>query len=74
MAVGGLPTEMLVSKRFKKCFPPQYRDITISDDTIIIQPKQVLPSTCPTLEVPPLELKYVQRELVTPLDTRRPPT
>ena len=74
MAVGGLPTEMLVSKRFKKCFPPQYRDITISDDTIIIPPKQVLPSTCPTLEVPPLELKYVQRELVTPLDTRRPPT
>lgn len=74
MAVGGLPTEMLVSKRFKRCFPPQYKDITISDDNIILPPQQVLRSTPPTLEVPPHELKYVRRQLVTPLDNRRPPT
>ncbi|KAL3799023.1 hypothetical protein HJC23_005162 [Cyclotella cryptica] len=74
-AVGGLCAEMLVSTRFIKCFPPQYRNITCFDDAILLPPRREdLLSNFSTLEVLPETLRYVQRDLVTPLDTRRPPT
>jgi hypothetical protein len=74
LAVGGLSTQMLVSKQFTRSFPPQYKDITCSDDSLMVPPRQTTPSTVPTLEVPPDNLTFVSRALVTPLDNRRPPT
>ena len=74
LAVGGLSAEILMSRRFTSCFPPQYKNITCSEERILLPPKQTNPLTVPTLEVPPDKLTYIRRELVTPLDTRRPPT
>jgi hypothetical protein len=73
-AVGGLSAQMIVSRQFTKCFPPQYKDITCSDDTIVVPPRQTTPSTVPTLDVPAYNLPFVRRALVTSLDSRRPPT
>ena len=74
LAVGGLSAQLLVSGRFTSCFPPQYKNITCSDEAIMLPPKQIDPPNVPTLEVPPDNLPYIRRELITPLDTRLPPT
>jgi hypothetical protein len=74
LAVGGLPAEMLVSRHYTKCFPPQYKEITCCDDATLLPPKQTVPSTVKTLEVPPDLLSNIRRDLITPLDIRIPPT
>jgi hypothetical protein len=74
LAIGGLSKELLVSKQFIKCFPPQYKDITCSDSSIIVPPRNDGSLSFPTLDVPPDALPYIRRELVTTLDARRPPT
>ncbi|KAL9187668.1 hypothetical protein ACHAXT_006046 [Thalassiosira profunda] len=75
VAVGGLSGEVLVSRRFTGRFPPQYKNFTCSHDVVLVPPNVDEDSpTFPTLVVPPGELPYIRRELVTPLDNRRQPT
>lgn len=75
LAIGGLSSEMLVSQQFVTHFPPQYKGFTCTYETLIVPPKltEEAPSF-PTLDVPPGEVSYIRRELVTPLDNRLPPT
>ena len=76
LAVGGLSAEMIVSQKFTRCFPPQYKNFTCNYETMIVPPivSASIHFNFPTLEVPVGKIPYIRRELVTPLDKRLPPT